>query len=152
MTMDELLLQAVEQRLLRPLDVQFALMVAQEATVFNPEPFTGQTAQQSNSMYSLELIFWSSDEESNLLTGTALGLVRKVRAANLAFPRVLYFLFLVGARELSHSGIGLLFVAHLCFARTRRAATTRPPTNCRRPRLCSCLRSNTAVAGRLNAT
>lgn len=31
MTMDELLLQAVEQRLLRPLDVQFALMVAQEA-------------------------------------------------------------------------------------------------------------------------
>ena len=29
MTMDELLLQAVEQRLLRPLDVQFALMVAQ---------------------------------------------------------------------------------------------------------------------------
>jgi exodeoxyribonuclease V alpha subunit len=31
MTMDELLLAAVEQRLLRPLDVQFALMVAQEA-------------------------------------------------------------------------------------------------------------------------
>ena len=31
MTMDELLQQAVEQRLLRPLDVQFALMVAQEA-------------------------------------------------------------------------------------------------------------------------
>jgi exodeoxyribonuclease V alpha subunit len=29
--MDELLLAAVEQRLLRPLDVQFALMVAQEA-------------------------------------------------------------------------------------------------------------------------
>ena len=31
MNLDELLLQAVEQRLLRPLDVQFALMVAQEA-------------------------------------------------------------------------------------------------------------------------
>lgn len=31
MTMDELLLEAVSQRLLRPLDVQFALMVAQEA-------------------------------------------------------------------------------------------------------------------------
>ena len=31
MTMDKLLLQAVEQRLLRPLDVQFALMVAQES-------------------------------------------------------------------------------------------------------------------------
>lgn len=31
MTMDELLLEAASQRLLRPLDVQFALMVAQEA-------------------------------------------------------------------------------------------------------------------------
>lgn len=31
MTMDELLLEAANQRLLRPLDVQFALMVAQEA-------------------------------------------------------------------------------------------------------------------------
>lgn len=31
MTMDELLLEAVEQRLLRPLDVQFALMVVQDA-------------------------------------------------------------------------------------------------------------------------
>jgi ATP-dependent exoDNAse (exonuclease V) alpha subunit len=31
MTMHELLLEAVEQRLLRPLDVQFALMVAQAA-------------------------------------------------------------------------------------------------------------------------
>lgn len=31
MTMDELLLAAAEQRLLRPLDVQFALMVAQDA-------------------------------------------------------------------------------------------------------------------------
>ncbi|VTN11373.1 Exodeoxyribonuclease V alpha chain [Raoultella terrigena] len=31
MTMDELLLEAANQRLLRPLDVQFALMVARDA-------------------------------------------------------------------------------------------------------------------------